>query len=301
METVYHDAQRRDEIGSTREGVLRFDQLSDAVRYLRGHLHRTRFIGTLRQVLAEHHHLLVSRMSDEDVINEVSRHLLVGSLQILETYTPREEAASITTGTETSSGTTTAESETQFYESETGSTDSGSGATASESRSTASQSETTKYEHIPPEPFVEKSDEPVEPEPVLTAQIRAEEPPGIDIGAEIQPPQEMSTTAGLESPPAPSVGAGINPSVQPETTVGIGGTQQPAVQAEVALLTAPESIATVDEKRAPSVESTPATPVGVTAATKVDKPLNLSSEATTEVQPGSGEEPTPPNISNDKT
>lgn len=92
MQVLFRDVQKRVEIGSPREGVIHFDRLSEAVLYLRRHRHRTSVIATLRQVLFEHHHILVSRMTDDEIINEVSRRLLNGSLQLLEMFEPRIEA-----------------------------------------------------------------------------------------------------------------------------------------------------------------------------------------------------------------
>ncbi len=92
MQVLFRDVQKRVEIGSPREGVIHFDRLSEAVLYLRRHRHRTSVIATLRQVLFEHQHILVSRMTDDEIINEVSRRLLNGSLQLLEMFEPRIEA-----------------------------------------------------------------------------------------------------------------------------------------------------------------------------------------------------------------
>ncbi len=91
MALLFRDFDMRIEIRSTREGLIRFRQHADAVFYLRKHSGRPGLITSLRQVLAEHHHIQVRRLSDDEVIEEVARRLLNGSLQLMEMFEPRVE------------------------------------------------------------------------------------------------------------------------------------------------------------------------------------------------------------------
>ena len=75
MTLLFRDFDRRIEIRSTREGLIRFHRMSEAVLYLRKNFHRTGVVSTLRQILADHQRLQVSRMSDEEVIEEIAQHI----------------------------------------------------------------------------------------------------------------------------------------------------------------------------------------------------------------------------------
>lgn len=92
MALLFRDFDKRVEIRSTREGLIRFRQHADAASYLRKHRGRPGLIAALRQMLAEHHHLQVRRLSDDEVIDEVARRLVNGSLQLMEMFEPRVEA-----------------------------------------------------------------------------------------------------------------------------------------------------------------------------------------------------------------
>lgn len=98
MTLLFRDSDRRVEIRSAREGLIRFRQHAEAVLYFRRHRGRPGLIATLRQMLAEHRHLHVGRLSDDEVIDEVARHLLNGSLQLLEMREPRAEASAALQG-----------------------------------------------------------------------------------------------------------------------------------------------------------------------------------------------------------
>lgn len=93
MTLLFRDSDRRVKIRSAREGLIRFRQHAEAVLYFRRHRGRPGLIATLRQMLAEHRHLHVGRLSDDEVIDEVARRLLNGSLQLLEMLEPRAEAS----------------------------------------------------------------------------------------------------------------------------------------------------------------------------------------------------------------
>lgn len=92
MALLFRDFDKRVEIRSAREGLIRFRQHADAAFYLRKHRGRPGLIAALRQMLAEHHHLQVRRLSDDEVIDEVARRLVNGSLQLMEMFEPRVEA-----------------------------------------------------------------------------------------------------------------------------------------------------------------------------------------------------------------
>lgn len=98
MTLLFRDSDRRVEIRSAREGLIRFRQHAEAVHYFRRHRGRPGLIATLRQMLAEHRHLHVGRLSDDEVIDEVARRLLNGSLQLLEMREPRAEASAALQG-----------------------------------------------------------------------------------------------------------------------------------------------------------------------------------------------------------
>jgi hypothetical protein len=93
MALLFRDFDKRVEIRSTREGLIRFHRMSEAVLYLRKNCNRPGVIATLRQVLTEHHRLQVWRLSDQEVIDEVARRLLNGSLQLMEMFEPRVKGA----------------------------------------------------------------------------------------------------------------------------------------------------------------------------------------------------------------
>lgn len=93
MALLFRDFDKRVEIRSTREGLIRFHRMSEAVHYLRKNCNRPGVVATLRQVLTEHHLLQVWRLSDQEVIDEVARRLLNGSLQLMEMFEPRVKGA----------------------------------------------------------------------------------------------------------------------------------------------------------------------------------------------------------------
>lgn len=77
------------EIRNAREGLIRFHRHVDFVHYLRKCRSRPGLITALRKLLAEHQHVQVLRLSDDEVIDEVARRLLNGSLQLMEMFEPR--------------------------------------------------------------------------------------------------------------------------------------------------------------------------------------------------------------------
>ena len=89
MTLLFRDFDRRIEIRSTREGLIRFHRFSDAVAYLRRNFHRTGVVTTLRQVLSDHRRLQVSRMSDDEVIDEIARRIMDGSASCSRASTAR--------------------------------------------------------------------------------------------------------------------------------------------------------------------------------------------------------------------
>jgi hypothetical protein len=93
MALLFRDFDKRVEIRSTREGLIRFHRMSEAVHYLRKNCNRPGVTAALRQVLTEHHLLQVWRLSDQEVIDEVARRLLNGSLQLMEMFEPRVKGA----------------------------------------------------------------------------------------------------------------------------------------------------------------------------------------------------------------
>jgi hypothetical protein len=265
MQVLFRDVEKRVEIGNAREGVVRFDRLSEAVLYLRRHRHRTRVIATLRQVLSEHHHILVSRMSDDEIINEVSRRLLNGSLQLLEMFEPRIDVSSATAGTESDTDTAGYE-EVEHVEPST--------------ESAAQETETAEQ---------------TEPEPVLTAEVGAEEPPGLLIGADVESPPDMEARTELELSPVPMVQAEIDEPVEPATAVQIETAQvQPDVKTEARQPAAPETGTAIEETRKPSVAATAGAPAGVNTQTSTDRPATLTSETRVEPEPESPGPATPP-------
>lgn len=95
---LFRDFDKRVEIRSTRDGLIRFHGHSEAVLYLRKHRDRPGLTAALRQVLAEHLRLDAQRLSDDQVIDEVAQRLLNGSLQLMEIFEPRAEAGAAMKG-----------------------------------------------------------------------------------------------------------------------------------------------------------------------------------------------------------
>ena len=89
MALLFTDFDKRVEIRSTRDGLIRFRRHAEAVLILRENRDRPGLTAALRQVLAEHHRLEVRRLTDDEVIEEVARRLLAGSLQLMEMFEPR--------------------------------------------------------------------------------------------------------------------------------------------------------------------------------------------------------------------
>ena len=98
MALLFSDFSKRVEIRSSRDGLIRFHGHAQAVQYLRRYSDRPGLTITLRRFLSEHHHLQVQRLTDAQVINEVARRLLNGSLQLMETLAPRVESLVIPEG-----------------------------------------------------------------------------------------------------------------------------------------------------------------------------------------------------------
>ena len=94
MALLFRDFDKRVEIRSSREGVIRFRRDSDAAAYLKKLGNAPNLQIALRTVLHEHLGLDVRRLADETVIEEVVRRLENGSLQLMEVFEPRLEAPS---------------------------------------------------------------------------------------------------------------------------------------------------------------------------------------------------------------
>ena len=92
MALLFRDFEKRVEIHSSREGLIRFRQRSDAANDLRQLSNAPELATSLRKVLHEYHGLDVSRLTDAQVIEETLRRLENGMLQLMEVFDPRIEA-----------------------------------------------------------------------------------------------------------------------------------------------------------------------------------------------------------------
>ena len=89
MALLYRDFDKRVEIRSTRDGLMRVRRHADAVRYLEKHRDQPGLADALRRALAEHTRIEVSELTDDEVVEEAARRLLNGSLQLMELHDPR--------------------------------------------------------------------------------------------------------------------------------------------------------------------------------------------------------------------
>lgn len=92
MALLFRDFEKRVEIHSSREGLIRFRQRSDAANDLRQLSNAPELATSLRKVLHEHHGLDISLLTDAEVIEETLRRLENGMLQLMEVFDPRIEA-----------------------------------------------------------------------------------------------------------------------------------------------------------------------------------------------------------------
>jgi hypothetical protein len=86
---LLRDFDRRIEIRSAREGLIRVHRHTDAVRILRAQGGRPGLAAILRQVLVAYRHPRAAGLSDREVIEEIIRRLSAGSLQLLEMLEPQ--------------------------------------------------------------------------------------------------------------------------------------------------------------------------------------------------------------------
>jgi len=89
---IYRDFDKRVEIRSARDGIIRYHRDVDAVVFLREHRDLPGLAAALRQALGQHHDLDLRRLSDEEVFAETERRLRNGWLQLMEIFEPRIEA-----------------------------------------------------------------------------------------------------------------------------------------------------------------------------------------------------------------
>jgi hypothetical protein len=89
MSLLFRHFDKRVGIRSTRDGRIRYRRHDDAVHYLGENRGEPGLIDALREALAEHTRIDAGRLSDKDVIEEVERRLLNGSLQLMEMFAPR--------------------------------------------------------------------------------------------------------------------------------------------------------------------------------------------------------------------
>ena len=91
MALLYRDFDKRVEIRSTRDGLIRYHRYAEAVRYLRQNRDRPGLADALRRELARHSRIEVAGLSDDEVMQEVERRLLHGSLQLMEMFEPKRK------------------------------------------------------------------------------------------------------------------------------------------------------------------------------------------------------------------
>ena len=89
MALLYRDFDKRVEIRSTRDGLIRYHRHAEAVRYLQKYREQPGLADALRRELTAHFRIEVEGLSDEAVIEEVERRLLNGSLQLMEMFEPK--------------------------------------------------------------------------------------------------------------------------------------------------------------------------------------------------------------------
>jgi hypothetical protein len=88
MALLFRDFDKRVEIRSTRDGLIRYHRHAEAVNYLQQHREQPGLGAALRQALTEHTRIDVGRLNDKGVFEEVERRLLNGSLQLMEMFAP---------------------------------------------------------------------------------------------------------------------------------------------------------------------------------------------------------------------
>lgn len=96
MPLLFRDFDKRVEIRSSREGLIRFRRHDDAAAYLKQLGDAPDILKALRTVLHEHHGVDVARLDDAAVVEAAMRRLETGSLQLMEVFEPRLEAPATT-------------------------------------------------------------------------------------------------------------------------------------------------------------------------------------------------------------
>ncbi len=94
MPLLFRDFDKRVEIRSPREGLIRLRRHDEAATYLKRLGTTPEILEALRTVLNQYHGMNVERLSDAQVLQEAVRHLQSGSLQLMEVFEPRLEAPS---------------------------------------------------------------------------------------------------------------------------------------------------------------------------------------------------------------
>ncbi len=89
MALLYRDFDKRVEIRSTRDGLIRYHRYAEAVDYLRSNRDRPELADALRQELTRYSRIEVADLTDDQVMEEVERRLLNGSLQLMEVFEPK--------------------------------------------------------------------------------------------------------------------------------------------------------------------------------------------------------------------
>ncbi len=92
MALLFRDFDKRVEIRSPRDGLIRFRIHAEAAHLLDTYRTRPGLPVALRQVLAENSVGDVEWLADDEVIEEVTRRLLDGSLQLMEMLDPRTQS-----------------------------------------------------------------------------------------------------------------------------------------------------------------------------------------------------------------
>ena len=255
MTLLFRDFDRRIEIRSTREGLIRFHRMSEAVLYLRKNFHRTGVVSTLRQVLSDHQRMQVSRMSDEEVIEEIARRIMDGSLQLMEFFEPRAGVALLTTITEAPVDPIEPEP--------------------------APAEEEEEEEEVEP-PLDLDAETEGEPVPDIVAGLESTEPPEVDMDAEVdetlalgfdaqtdlkpeietepyvEPPPTVESQAAVSESAAPTVGTKAD--IPPEVATNVAATEPPA---------APRSDVSSGTSPKPGVGGTTANDPGIASDTSV--------------------------------
>lgn len=218
MALLFRDFDKRVEIRSRRDGLIRFRRESEAVLFLKEQRDTHGLIDALRQALAEHPPVESRHLTDEEVMEEVAQRLLNGSLQLMEMFEPRAEASASIKG---------------LFEEKA--------------------EEPIEVEPAPPPP-VSKPPEPVV-EPELSARVEAELPPEIQIEAEVEKPPALAAEAEVAPQPAVELGAKVGQAPAPAVTAGVTEPRVLATEAEVKREPAVALDAKVDERAAPEVKA----------------------------------------------